>query len=50
MAKWSSLWTATMNKTQRAEAIRTARFTPPSRPKGTAKQAPGKQPFQPKKD
>ena len=50
MAKWSSFWTTTMSKPQRAEAIQTARFTPASRTKGTAKQAPGTQPFQPKKD
>jgi len=45
MAKWSSLWTTPMSKEQRAEAIKAARFTPPSRTTNKAKQSPNNQPF-----
>ena len=50
MAKWSLLWTVPMSKEQRAEAIRAARFTPPSRTTSKAKQAPHAQPFKLKPD
>lgn len=43
MAKWSDLWK--LPKQERAEAIKKARFTPPSPAKPRGKKAPHEQSF-----
>jgi hypothetical protein len=48
MAQWSKLWE--LPKAQRDEALKAARFTPPSQKSGKAKHNPAHQQFRKKDD